>query len=880
MGRKVKAALGGGGSRQTEPEAFEEGQEDNAARESRFSHLCDCHECSTDEIITDPDHDDERCAQAMQELYGSASTPGERVSIALKTFIGMIEDGVTRDASTVYDYMHNMVVNIDSAPTQALHSILRSYNRLVALEPHSDNELELKRARLISTWRELMTSDLCLKALVAADVASTEVSKDDHQWPLRPVVDKQNVRDQILRAFHTGAPGHAHDRNPEWNRLTSVINSAAPEAVMFTALSVTAEDLREGKDIVPNSPAGTLALLNVFGEFPMTKRIIEETGILSAMELVRDHRDSAIQAKVDDLVAEWRLLVKTPAVHPRMTNSRGTEHSPRSSIHTHDNTFTHENNDTPSIETKTMKEKAAVTPPNHATPCGTFDGLYQEHPQYEQFLSSSGGFVSWAQKFLSIGQCTRNVLEEDLRKLYAALPCLIDELTKAEHEGFSESIAQEDQKATIDALEADIAHLELDTKRTTSSELKQKELAEVRRQFRATTAALRTAQASSNQVRGEMMTLILRPTKTIILDMKHHQIRFRQEYMEMRGHNDSLRSEMDGLKRQLASSADAVKAVKAQQKNLYDKQLSKYYQDVEKGVRDATSHVQSQLSSAKAEAALYKKTLAEKEELQKKILKLEEERSQLIAAKSQRESDCKAAEEATRVMTEGYEQLKKGNEQLEAKGYELQAELDAMSQNQKELLEKQELAKDTDIAPKTSTSTKPAIIQPEPQAVASTATLDKYTREVQHLNGTITVWESMLNAAAAAKSDTQAKKEQADVQIRDIECQLVAVKRTKEDTAPGPSVSKLNINAKVSAGPLGLKVSGAEAGGNDQPLQPPSERRMLPAQAGPKPVEAFPPLAASVPKLSFPAAAAPPTMRIVAPAMGKNVGSTEAQSKT
>jgi chromosome segregation ATPase len=89
-----------------------------------------------------------------------------------------------------------------------------------------------------------------------------------------------------------------------------------------------------------------------------------------------------------------------------------------------------------------------------------------------------------------------------------------------------------------------------------------------------------------------------------------------------------------------------------------EKAHGRYFQDVEKGVSEATVHVRGQLAAAKAETALYKKASSEKQQLQDQVSRLEHEMAQIRTAKSQREADLKALEDEAKAVREGYDQLK------------------------------------------------------------------------------------------------------------------------------------------------------------------------------------------------------------------------------
>jgi hypothetical protein len=74
--------------------------------------------------------------------------------------------------------------------------------------------------------------------------------------------------------------------------------------------------------------------------------------------------------------------------------------------------------------------------------------------------------------------------------------------------------------------------------------------------------------------------------------------------------------------------------------------LRDHYEGKEMSVRDMTSLLRTELNVAKKEAKLYRRTLSEKEKLEEELANLNLELARMSAIKSQKDQDCKAAEEA------------------------------------------------------------------------------------------------------------------------------------------------------------------------------------------------------------------------------------------
>lgn len=338
------------------------------------------------------------------------------------------------------------------------------------------------------------------------------------------------------------------------------------------------------------------------------------------------------------------------------------------------------------------------------------------------------------------------------------------------------------------------------------------------------------------------MAMILFPTEKVLLEKRRVELAFGSEKKVLAQKKQGLLVEVKALKKDLCEQNDFFDALEKQHRDLKqfcDRRIGKFNQDVEKGVRDETLRIQGRLTVAKNEAALYKKTLAENEELQNKVRTLGGERSQLLNAKSQNESNCKAAEEATRLITEGYDQLKKRNEELEAEKIELETEVESLSRERDESVKEQELS--------ASQSVKVEVIEP-PMPV---------------FDGTITVWQRTLADAKSDEDQTKAKKAALDARLTDVKLQMIKIKQSKNENKGQRSQPPVSLPRQARQ--ASTKTSLNTNSGNEPPQQ------MLPHPSAAE--DPFPALPIRIATKQGPAGrAAPSTMRIIAPSGSQKSG--------
>ncbi|KAL5115547.1 hypothetical protein ACEQ8H_006523 [Pleosporales sp. CAS-2024a] len=271
----------------------------------------------------------------------------------------------------------------------------------------------------------------------------------------------------------------------------------------------------------------------------------------------------------------------------------------------------------------------------------------------------------------------------------------------------------------------------------------------------------------------------------------------KEEFIQLLvGDGKVLEIQQDPVYTALADRYLIVQSELAKLKTDMEKQSSKYYQDVEKGVSENSSALQQQLKTARAEASLYRQTLAEKELLQKEVLKLKQENTQLNVVKCQKEAECKSAEAATAIVTEGYDQLKKTVQDLEASNIELHADNDQLLQERNDLHTKL-----TATMSSLSAATPPAAeamsdhsshgqlpITTTPTST-ETSVEEKRAKELQHLDNTIIVWENTLKTTTANTHKTRVKKQELDAQVAQLEMQITAIKKqAKNKIPPAPEI--------------------------------------------------------------------------------------------
>ncbi|KAH4550738.1 hypothetical protein HBH86_113860 [Parastagonospora nodorum] len=246
---------------------------------------------------------------------------------------------------------------------------------------------------------------------------------------------------------------------------------------------------------------------------------------------------------------------------------------------------------------------------------------------------------------------------------------------------------------------------------------------------------------------------------------------------------------LDANESNLAGMRSEMESTVANMMLEMEKQRSKYYQDVEKGVNETTVALRQQRNAARTDASLYKQVSNEKEKLQQENIIIRQDKARLLTAKLQKETECKAAEDSIKVITEGYDQLKKTVTELEENVIELQVDNDYLLQERDDLRNAVE-----------SLKAEALLSQRAPMEDATvTSTTKRYARELQHLDSTIMVWEKDLAAAQAKRKTTQDKKNEVDAQIAELKAQIKALKhpkgKTPEQLLPPPVVPQMKLRS-------------------------------------------------------------------------------------
>jgi len=186
-----------------------------------------------------------------------------------------------------------------------------------------------------------------------------------------------------------------------------------------------------------------------------------------------------------------------------------------------------------------------------------------------------------------------------------------------------------------------------------------------------------------------------------------------------------------------------------------------------------TIALRQQLNEAKLDASLYTQIFNENDELERGNKKLRQDKAELSAAKWQKERESKAAKDATRISTEGYDQLKKTNAELKTSNIELEAANDYLLQERNDLRNAVQSLKAEALLSQESPTENATVTSP----------VWKYARELQHLDSTISIWERDLAAAQAKKKTSQDKKIDIDTQIAELARQIKALKEPKGNTS-------------------------------------------------------------------------------------------------
>lgn len=100
-----------------------------------------------------------------------------------------------------------------------------------------------------------MTSEVCRKALAAESLgrndARLRASPQDYQWTIRPIIEEEDYRGQLLRAFSQYSPEAANDGSRAWRRWSTTVEAQSPSGAALVVLILMATDLKTGIKLVP-----------------------------------------------------------------------------------------------------------------------------------------------------------------------------------------------------------------------------------------------------------------------------------------------------------------------------------------------------------------------------------------------------------------------------------------------------------------------------------------------------------------------------------------------------------------------------------------------------------------------------------------------------
>ncbi|KAH7067342.1 hypothetical protein BKA63DRAFT_116432 [Paraphoma chrysanthemicola] len=239
----------------------------------------------------------------------------------------------------------------------------------------------------------------------------------------------------------------------------------------------------------------------------------------------------------------------------------------------------------------------------------------------------------------------------------------------------------------------------------------------------------------------------LMPLKYMRDNLRRSENRWLVKVEEKNDRINELLSQNEGMIAQAVKSRESYLELKANLSLTQDelnkervdlkKQKAKHYQDVEKRVKETTSSLRSQLTTASLEAALHKKTITERDDLLKEVARLKKENQRLIQCKAESDGSRYAAAEEARVIREGYEQIKTNHEQLETAMIELQADFEQITQDRDDLHQQVTSLKKAQDTATTSASKRTHIHQQYATTTHNPAPIDRYTRDLDHLDGTI-----------------------------------------------------------------------------------------------------------------------------------------------
>jgi chromosome segregation ATPase len=414
-------------------------------------------------------------------------------------------------------------------------------------------------------------------------------------------------------------------------------------------------------------------------------------------------------------------------------------------------------------------------------------------------------------RFDNLDAMTRGLITAELKDLKRTFAVLHDSLgTAAAKEGH------------LRIVQSGIQHLIARIEQSPNNQLGR--LAEVRCQRNHNENDMKAQEAAFAHIRTKLMNEVLASIEALWERRStdsHELTELRQKMHEMDTELDDLRAAKKTLthgwdiERKVAKNlaerlAGAMRNLTAQERELGEKyrELEKeYYENVQKlvedRVNDESAKLAERLSNAEAKVLRYDKMTWENEELHAKVAELEREKVSFQQAKSELEHRHKAVQEEAKAFRKGYDQLSIDNQALQTEKAMLQADYDEL------IMERDRLLEDRKSEASTRATT---FITARSQASSSTSTttaFERQTAELQHLDGLVAIWQKVCDSAISHRDESQKRKEEMTVKIREAERRL---KEMKPDRS-----SKTRRNTGESSEKLGAKASGV----SDEQLQQP-----------------------------------------------------------
>jgi hypothetical protein len=768
---------------------------------------------------------------------GAAASDHAAASLGLMSFAelkrwlpALFHSAMLRTAMDLFKFCHNGTSQRAKACTLAIIQAVKMLD-----STHMTMDV-LKVTDMVSSLELALicpddeTQDITLRLIKQWSTGSSGCVYATFPWLSRFIDGMPNIenfRKSAMEALPKDLSHADEFRQDNWKIIYRAIRSSQPEAELVALIKITAHGILNAKAMGRFACEGSISpdILHFYGKLPIDRYILKATRFLEALEVVQHHPNRKIRNRVVELLLKWRPLMYDHAAQEQPGKSKfGMTDAPMESEPNYVSECT-----CPSPQGTLPKQ-------DHLTPIRCFQG-------YDSFRE-------WAHQFLDADTATMDLIGADLKKLYSSLPWLMDgvlQFSMPNHQKVP--IHHKTIQSSGGPIEHEV-HI-LGTGGEDESHIAQLQETFARMMLMSARTVARTSRRDHAAIQEELTRKF---TEQVAAAKQKYLIELDRLEKKLKATDQSHTNEQRKLRDRLRQEKKAH---------------GRYFQDVEKGVSEATVHVRGQLAAAKAETALYKKASSEKQQLQDQVSRLEHEMAQIRTAKLQREADLKTLEDETKAVREGYDQLKTEIAQLETEKVELIAEVELLTQGQKEMLAKLELLQVTSKTGEVPPQVEKKTVRSSAAVDKAVTPFDKYTRELQHLDSTIAVWQGLFADAVSEKQQTQAEKDKLDTQILDITTQL------KSLTGPNPQKpghssgrntttrDKTRSNVPVPKG----KATGSviEKQPDCKPFHASAALPSIPTQGRPPPTESFPALSGStaVPrKKGFATAAAPRILRI------------------